>query len=117
MIAQNYRCRFGEIDIIAACQDVLCFIEVKTRSSVKYGAPCEAVDHKKRLHMRRCAWAFVEDIKKGKLNDPASMCDEYGTDEAMFWLKERQWSSLRLEIIEVLYVGEKFYIRHIKDLY
>jgi putative endonuclease len=39
----NYRCRWGEIDIIAQQGDELVFVEVRTRSSSTYGAPEESV--------------------------------------------------------------------------
>jgi putative endonuclease len=48
IIERNYRCRFGEIDIIASVRDQLIFVEVKTRSSVRFGLPSEAVNSKKR---------------------------------------------------------------------
>jgi len=61
VIAQNYRCRFGEIDIIAACQDVLCFIEVKTRRSNEFGTPAEAVTYyKKRNFVNTAKWYLME---------------------------------------------------------
>ena len=45
VIERNFRCRTGEIDIIAVdgADQALCFVEVKYRSSVKYGYPAEAV--------------------------------------------------------------------------
>lgn len=43
ILEKNYRCKIGEIDIIACHQKRLLFIEVKTRSSEHYGPPEEAV--------------------------------------------------------------------------
>jgi putative endonuclease len=43
VIDRNFSCRAGEIDIIAICGDTVVFIEVKTRSSERYGLPAEAV--------------------------------------------------------------------------
>ena len=47
IIDKNYRCRFGELDIIAVENNVLCFIEVKSRKSYEYGLPEEYVDRRK----------------------------------------------------------------------
>ena len=48
ILNRNFRSgRFGEIDIIAEEDSCICFIEVKTRTSDTFGAPSEAVDHKK----------------------------------------------------------------------
>ena len=43
----NYVTPFGEADIIAKNNDELVFVEVKTRSNQKFGAPSEAVNYKK----------------------------------------------------------------------
>ncbi|MDO5784194.1 MAG: YraN family protein [Eubacteriales bacterium] len=43
IVACNYRTQYGEIDLICADAQYLAFVEVKTRSSTKFGAPCEAV--------------------------------------------------------------------------
>ncbi len=45
--AQNYRCRTGEIDLIAEEDGCLCFVEVKYRSGARFGAASEAVDARK----------------------------------------------------------------------
>ncbi len=52
--------RHGELDIIAQDKDLdLHFIEVKTRSSDRYGRPIDAVNNKKRLQMRKAATAWL----------------------------------------------------------
>lgn len=52
---RNFRTRGGEIDIVADDGDVLVFVEVKTRSSDKFGCPSEAVDIRKIEHMKAAA--------------------------------------------------------------
>ena len=47
IIEINYKNKIGEIDIIAMHNDILVFIEVKTRTSYKYGYAFEAVDIRK----------------------------------------------------------------------
>ncbi len=47
IIETNFRCKLGEIDLIALHRKTIVFIEVKARSSVDYGYPSEAVDERK----------------------------------------------------------------------
>ena len=47
IVERNYRCRQGEIDIIGRDGKYLCFMEVKYRSSDRYGSGLDAVDFKK----------------------------------------------------------------------
>jgi putative endonuclease len=60
-VVQNYRCKFGEVDIIARDPDnILSFIEVKTRSSRTHGAPQEAVHPRKQAQISRVALEFIQ---------------------------------------------------------
>lgn len=63
IISRNYRTKFGEIDIIAAKQHVLIFIEVKTRYNSRYGLPCESVNYKKRKHIMTTSQIFISSKK------------------------------------------------------
>lgn len=47
LMERNFRCRMGEIDIIAREGEVLCFIEVKYRAGAGRGTPLEAVNRRK----------------------------------------------------------------------
>ena len=47
ILEKNYRTNFGESDIIAMHENLLVFVEVKTRSGTKYGNPAEAVGYYK----------------------------------------------------------------------
>lgn len=60
IVERNYRCRAGEIDIIACRGGVLVFTEVKTRTGDAFGTPAEAVDRRKQQHMRRAATWYMQ---------------------------------------------------------
>jgi putative endonuclease len=59
IVARNWRCRDGEIDIVARDGDVLVFCEVKTRSSERFGTPAAAVVPRKAARIRRLALAWL----------------------------------------------------------
>ena len=63
ILFRNYKCSFGEIDIIAKHKKILSFIEVKTRSTKKYGLPQEAVTPAKQAKISRVALEFVQRYK------------------------------------------------------
>ena len=60
VLERNWRCRLGEIDIIARDGGDLVFIEVKTRSNSDYGHPFEAITPVKLARLRRLAIAWCE---------------------------------------------------------
>lgn len=59
ILEYNYRCRFGEIDIIAKDGEYLVFCEVKYRFDGKKGSPLEAVGSRKRQTLYRCASHYL----------------------------------------------------------
>ena len=61
VIACNYRCRFGEIDIIAQNRKYLVFAEVKLRRTDAYGQAREFVDAKKQERLRLTAMLWLEE--------------------------------------------------------
>ena len=65
ILEKNYRCAFGEIDLIGTEEDTLCFIEVKYRSGVRYGTASEAVTPSKQKTIRRVAsWYLLQKNKQ-----------------------------------------------------
>jgi putative endonuclease len=61
IVKRNWRCSVGEIDVIAKDGDVLVFCEVKTRSSVRFGHPLEAVTAAKLDRIRRLARHYLHE--------------------------------------------------------
>lgn len=59
ILQKNFRCRFGEIDLIGKSDGYLCFIEVKYRSGIEHGFPSEAVDYRKRKRIVRTALTYL----------------------------------------------------------
>lgn len=60
ILARNYRCVFGEIDIIARDGSELVFVEVKSRRSRAFGEPELAVDLKKQRTLSRIALNYLQ---------------------------------------------------------
>jgi putative endonuclease len=66
VLARRYRSRSGELDIIAFEKETLVFVEVKARSSKKFGEPWEFVDWQKQQILRRTAEGFIADHDLGQ---------------------------------------------------
>ena len=60
-MARNWRCREGEVDIVALDGDVLVMCEVKTRRGVGFGTPLDAVTPAKAARLRRLALRWLAD--------------------------------------------------------
>lgn len=62
--ARRYRVRTGEIDLVAEEAGTLVFVEVKTRSSIAYGRPAEAVGSRKRARLIRAARHYLAHVRE-----------------------------------------------------
>ena len=66
ILEQNFTVPFGEIDIIAEKNKLICFVEVKCRKSKKYGLPEEAITSYKKKKIIQVAQSY---IKKKRIKD------------------------------------------------
>jgi putative endonuclease len=93
ILERNYRYERGEIDIIAKDEDILVFIEVKTRENLEYGYPEESVTKGKQKQIRKVA-------------------------EAYLWEKDIKGQECRLDVISILFEGKgKPIINHIENAF
>ncbi|MEG1929722.1 MAG: YraN family protein [Anaerovorax sp.] len=90
ILERNYRCKLGEIDLIAQDGATLVFIEVKTRRGLTYGLPCQSITPQKKRHL-------------------------YGV--AAFYLSyhKMEQKEVRIDVIELLKIENRWFIHHIKD--
>lgn len=91
ILERNFYCSHGEIDIIAVDKKEVVFIEVKTRNSINYGMPSEAVTKQKEKHFKKATEYYI--YKNNLYNE-----------------------FIRLDVIEVLFQGDKYTINHIKQI-
>ena len=64
ILAQNYRNRYGEIDIVAQYGDIFIFVEVKARSSASFGSPAAAVTRDKQKKISMAALGYLKQIRR-----------------------------------------------------
>lgn len=62
IFATNYRCRFGEIDLIVANRKYLVFVEVKLRKSDRFAGAIEFVDQRKQDRIRTTAACYLSEF-------------------------------------------------------
>lgn len=60
VVAQNWRCREGELDLVVRRGRTLVFVEVKARRTDRFGLPAEAVTPSKQRRLRTLATRFLE---------------------------------------------------------
>ncbi|MCB2292072.1 YraN family protein [Clostridium algoriphilum] len=94
ILDKNFRCKCGEIDLIAKYKGFICFIEVKSRYGINFGTPAEAVTSTKQHKIYKTAQFYI--LQK-KLNN----------------------SNFRFDVIEVILnnANNDFNINHIKDAF
>lgn len=77
ILDRNWRCRHGELDLIAVDGDTIVFVEVKTRSGLGFGSPAEAVTYAKQRRIRMLAQRWLAD-------------------------SDRHWPHVRFDVVAVL---------------
>lgn len=77
IVCRNWRCRYGELDLVVRDAEVTAFVEVKTRTGLGFGVPAESVTFAKRQRIRRLA---------------------------LLWLTEQDgpWQRIRFDVVSVL---------------
>lgn len=64
LLDRNYYTRFGELDVICEKNQELVFVEVKARTSIKYGFPEESITAKKKEHLRKAALIYIDSLNR-----------------------------------------------------
>lgn len=92
IIEQNFKCKIGEIDIIAMKELTLVIVEVKTRSGFNYGLPCESITARKKNHILRTARYYIVNNKFENFD-------------------------VRIDVIEILRLADGIFVNHIEDAF
>ena len=82
ILARNFSCRFGEIDLIAADRAYLVFVEVKVRKTADYGAAREFVTLGKQRRMIRTAEYYLA-VRPTTLQPRFDVVEIYGSEGAV----------------------------------
>ena len=94
IITANYRCRLGEIDIIAKDKDTTVFIEVKYRKNTEKGYPSEAVTETKQKRIIRTAMAYVSENNTDNIRfDVAEIVEKDGRKYIRYIENAFEWRS------------------------
>lgn len=91
LLYKNFRCRQGEIDLIAKDKDEIVFIEVKTRRNTNYGEAKEAVNKEKIEHIIKTAMYYL-------------------------YITKQERAFVRIDVIEVYLLNGKTKINHLKQV-
>ena len=95
VLSRNYRTKIGEIDLILSRENLLVFVEVKSRKSTSYGKGFEAVHLKKQQTLRRVAEQYLA-YEKQRLKPNMSM---------------------RFDVVDVFVHGEQAKFHHIENAF
>lgn len=90
ILERNFRCKQGEIDIIAMDKEEIVFVEVKTRRNRHYGLASEAVNKQKKKHLINSIRYYIH-------------------------IRNLQNDFIRIDVIEIYIKNRKIQINHIKQ--
>lgn len=91
IIERNFMAKQGEIDIIAREKKELVFVEVKTRTNMKFGKPVEAINEIKQKHL-------------------------ISTVKYYLYCKQLENEFVRIDVIEIYLNKNKYKVNHIKQI-
>ena len=60
ILTRNYATTGGEIDLVCRCENILVFVEVRTRGGEEFGRPAESIDERKQEALRHAAARYLE---------------------------------------------------------
>jgi putative endonuclease len=90
LVARNWRCPAGEIDLIVRDGATAVFVEVKTRTSVAYGHPFEAITPAKRARLRRLVAEWCREhgpVSGGVRIDAIAVLDAWSAEPSIEHLR------------------------------
>jgi putative endonuclease len=89
IVETNWRFRHLEVDLIVQKADYLIFVEVKTRSSQKFGHPELKVDRKKQLNLQNAASAYLESTNfSGKIRFDIICVETFNQPPTIKWIED-----------------------------
>lgn len=91
ILCKNFRFKRGEIDIIAKHNNILCFIEVKSRFNFKYGTPMESISHGKKQKIINTSKYYIH------INNLYDFYVRYDVAEVYFYLENYKYKINYLE--------------------
>ena len=92
ILERRFRCPMGEIDIIARQGRIIVFVEVKTRSSARYGTGSEAISRWKERHLISAATLY---------------CKRFHLEEV----------PCRFDVISIFHAGRAYRIEHVENAF
>lgn len=92
IVERNFRCRAGELDVIARNGRTLVFCEVKTRRTDRWGDPSEAVGWRKQQRLRQLAALWLQAHRPGRVE-------------------------VRFDVVSVIVGDRDVYVTHIPDAF
>lgn len=96
LLQQNFRCRFGEIDLIMQDQDCICFIEVKFRKSLGFDGAIAAIPPSKQRKIIHTARFFI--ARQPQLADSAFRFDAFLIQQQADGSKQIEWIKSAFEV-------------------